>query len=59
LAGGTVAAPQVTVPLEILLFIVGVAILDFDLAFASYAYRVYENPEVKQSVILTPPWGFK
>ncbi len=58
LAAGTFAAPEVTVPLEILLAGVGAAILDFDISFASYTYRVYKNPDVYQKIILTPPWGF-
>ena len=58
LAGGTIVAPELTVPLEIVLGAVGVAVLDFDVAYLSYVYRVYANPDIYQKVELFPPWGF-
>jgi RHS repeat-associated protein len=47
-----------TVILELTLAATGIAVLDANIAYWSYVYRVAREPDVKQPVELFPPWGF-
>jgi len=42
---------------ELGLIVVGVTVVDIDVAYMSYTYRVLQNPDVKQDFIFTPWWG--
>jgi hypothetical protein len=50
-------APVLAVPLEILLGTTSLALLDIDIAYWSYTYRVIANPHEQQKFELIPPWG--
>ena len=41
------------------LFLLGAAlgVLDADIAFATYTYRVSQNPDTYQEIEWMPPWG--
>ena len=58
----TLAQPElvpVTVPLELVLTSVSIALIDVDIAYWSYTYQVAfskENEPVKFEIL--PPWGF-
>jgi len=58
LAPISVTNPLIGVPLEIIIGAAGLAVLDFDLAYWSYTYRVYANPYQHQEFEIAPPWGF-
>jgi hypothetical protein len=47
----------VLVPLGLTLFAAGMFILDFDIAFLAYTYRVTVNPDIHQEIEFLPPWG--
>jgi RHS repeat-associated protein len=51
------AMPIVGVPLEGMLIGSSLAVLDFEVAYWSYAARVYQNPDEKQEFELFPPYG--
>jgi hypothetical protein len=53
----TVTNPALGVPLELGLIAVGVTVVDIDMAYMSYTFRVLQNPDVKQDFILMPWWG--
>jgi hypothetical protein len=59
LALADTVAPEVGVPLAIILAGVGAGVLDFDASYWSYVYRVHSQPDVHQDYELFPPWGFK
>jgi hypothetical protein len=50
--------PVIGVPLELTLVASSMFVLDVEIAYWSYVYRVYVNPQEPQCVILVPPWGF-
>ncbi|MBN2512699.1 MAG: RHS repeat-associated core domain-containing protein, partial [Sedimentisphaerales bacterium] len=52
------ATPVIGVPLELVLAGVGAVVLDVDVAFSSWVYRIYQNPQGKQKIEFLPPWGF-
>jgi len=51
-----VSGPATTF-LELSLGAAGLAVLDANIAYWSYIYRVIEEPDIKQEVELLPPWG--
>jgi hypothetical protein len=51
------AAPIIGVPMETVLISCSVTLIDIDIAYWSYAARVYQNPNEKQKFELLPPWG--
>jgi RHS repeat-associated protein len=51
------AYPVIGVPLGLLLGSLGVVVLDIDVAYSIYVYRVYTNPQEKQELEFLPPWG--
>ena len=57
LAPVVAANPLVGVPSELALVSGSLAILDIDIAYWSYTYRVYANPQVHQEFEFLPPWG--
>jgi len=52
-----VAQPYVGVPMEAILLTLSVVLIDIDVAYWSYVYRVYQNPNESQCFIWLPPWG--
>ncbi len=50
-------APLLGVPLELVLVSASLALVDLDVAYWSYTYRVQQNPDVKQEFEILPPWG--
>jgi hypothetical protein len=52
-----VATPILGVPMEAVLLSCSLALVDIDIAYWSYAARVYQNPNEKQELELLPPWG--
>ncbi len=57
IAPAAAANPLVGVPLELVLVGASLALIDLDVAYWSYTYRVMENPDVKQDFEILPPWG--
>ena len=52
------ATPPLTTIAELTMFGATVAIIDINVAYLSYTYRVYKEPEEKQYIEFLPPWGF-
>ncbi len=59
LALADTVAPQIGVPLGITLAVVGATVLDFEVSYWAYVYRVYSQPDIHQDYELFPPWGFR
>jgi len=51
-----ITGPATTI-LELSLGAAGIGILDANIAYWSYVYRVIDEPDVKQEIELLPPWG--
>jgi hypothetical protein len=51
-------APEIGILLELVLGATGAAILDINIAYWSYIYRVVQEPNEMQEIELLPPWGF-
>jgi hypothetical protein len=49
--------PQLAIPLGVTLAVAGAAVLDLDVSFLSYTFRVATHPDIHQDFVLMPPWG--
>jgi len=52
-----VAEPIIGVPLEAVLVACSMAILDIEVSYSVYVYRVIQDPNERQKLELLPPWG--
>ncbi len=53
------SSPVIGVPLELLFIFAGIFLIDVDVAYWIYTYRVYQDPCTKQYLELIPPWGLE
>jgi hypothetical protein len=52
-----VVSPIFFVSIELLIRAVEIAVIDINLAYWTYVYRVIQEPNVKQEIKFLPPWG--